>query len=186
MKKVLLAINGVTPSTKIFNYAVQLCQRTTAKLVVLQIIGKQDTSGYFDKIRKKAGAVKLFFENSMIAATYAEAGEHDIAIELIDLAKKKTQEMLQECKNAGVNYQLVFKKGEPEKEIIHYVNQNRDVVFTIYDSPIIHQKDKDQLKKRKRQISIIKKKLPTPLFVCNDEQGDEFNLDSSIINKKIH
>ncbi|KPA11947.1 UspA domain protein [Candidatus Magnetomorum sp. HK-1] len=184
MKKVLLAINGVTPSTKIFHYALQLCQRTTATLVVLQIIGKRHASGYFDKIRKKAGAVKQFFENSMIAATYAEAGEHDIALELIGLAKKNIQKMLQECRNAGVSYQLVFKKGEPEKEIINYVCQNRDVIFTIYDSPIIQQADKDQLKERKRQMSIMEKNLPTPLFVCNDEQEDELNVHSSIINKE--
>jgi len=179
MKKVLLAINGITPSTKIFRYAVQLCQQTKAKLIVLQVVGKQHTNGYLDRIRKKAGAVKQFFENSMIAATYAEAGEHDIAKEVIHLAMKNIQKLLLESKTAGVSYKLVLKKGDPEKAVIDYVSQNRDVVFTIYDSPTNQQMDKDQLKEKKRQISIMEKNLPTPLFVCNDDQGETLNVHSS-------
>ena len=184
MKKVLLAINGMTPRIKILNYAIQLCQRTTAKLIVLQITEVLPTSGYFDKIRKRVSAVKQYFEKSMIAAAYAEAGEHDTAVKLMDLTRKNIQKMLQESKNASVSYQLIFKTGEPEKEIINYVSENRDVVFTIYDSPIIHHAGKDQIKERKRQISIMEKKLSTPLFVCTDEQDEELSIDSTIIRKE--
>jgi hypothetical protein len=184
MKKVLLAINGITPRTKILHYAIQLCQRTTAKLIVLQITEKVPNSGYFDIIRKKAGAVKQYFENSMIAATYAESGEHDTAVKLLNLTRKNIQKMLQESQDAGVSYELIFKTGEPEQVIINYVSQNRDVAFTIYDSPIIHADSKERVKDRKRQISIMEKKLTTPLFVCTDEQGDELSMNSSFIHKK--
>jgi hypothetical protein len=183
MKKVLLAINGITPRIKILHYAIKLCQRTKAKLIVLQITEKLPSRGFLDKFRKKAGVVKQYFEKSMIAATYAEAGEHDTAIKLMNLTRKNIQKILQESQNDSVSYQLIFKTGEPEKEIINYVSQNRDVVFTIYDSPIIHHADKNQAKERKRQISIMEKNLPTPLFVCTDEQGEDLSIHSSIIRK---
>jgi len=176
MKKVLLAIDGKTPSSKVFNYAVNLCQMSQAKLIVLQITGKQTANGYMEKIWKKAGAVKNYFENAMLAATYAEAGEPEIARELMHKALDRIQTMLSELKEAGVAYQLLLKSGEPEKVIVDYVNQHRDIMFTIYDSPYYQETDKET----KRKINNMEKQLSTPLFVCNDEQAEELSITTQI------
>ncbi|MBF0451032.1 MAG: universal stress protein [Candidatus Magnetomorum sp.] len=167
MKKVLLAIDGVTPTVKIFRYAVQLCQWTKAELNVLQIVGKRNTSNYLSKLRKKAGVVRQYFEDSMVAATYAEAGEHETARDMIDEAMINIKKILPESEKAGVKCHLVLKNGETEKEIINYVKEHRDVVFTIYDAPHHEQNDNGTLIDHKRMIKNMEQKLPIPLFVFN-------------------
>ena len=84
MEKVLLAIDGMIPEQKAFRYAVALCKRIKAELGIFQIIRPQYYREYKKKIRNKASIAKKFFEGSMMAATFAEAGEFDTAKEIRD------------------------------------------------------------------------------------------------------
>lgn len=133
MEKVLLAINGVKPSHKVFRYAVELCQRLKAELQVLQVISPGQYGEYLKKVRKGAHWAKHFIEDSMIAATFAEAGEYGTAKDIIVQARKNMNQLLPESERAGVPYHLTIKSGRPSKEIIRYVKEHRDVVLTIYD-----------------------------------------------------
>jgi len=134
MEKVLLAIDGITPDRKVFGYAVQLCKRIKADLNVLQIIRPRNYTKYIKKIRERTNYARNYFEGSMIAATFAEAGEHDTANAIMAEARRNINKLLPESEKAGIQYQLTMKSGDPNKEIIEYVNAHRDVVLTIYDT----------------------------------------------------
>ena len=76
---------------------------------------------------------RKFVEGSMMAATFAEAGEHETAVDILTKASKQIKHLSQESAKAGVHCHFTIKSGNPEKEVIDYVNDHRNVVLTIYD-----------------------------------------------------
>jgi nucleotide-binding universal stress UspA family protein len=133
MKKVLLAIDGATPSTTVFQYAIQLCKQLKAQLSVLQIIRPKNYMKHFNKARKKTKIAKSYIEGSLAAATFAEAGEPETAKEILEIAAG-TRKLLRESEKAGIPYQLTMKSGQPDQEVVDYVNADRNIVLTIYDT----------------------------------------------------
>jgi len=167
MKKVLLAIDGITPDSKIFHYAVELCKRMKAELKVFQIIRPQNYSKYLKEMRQKADFARMYFQGSMAAAAFAEAGEYESAKEIMAEASEQIKRLLSESQKQGVQCHFSMKRGSPEKEIVDYVNQHRDVVLTIYNSSAENVDKTGILSKKKNVITSIKEKLAVPLVVAN-------------------
>jgi nucleotide-binding universal stress UspA family protein len=168
MEKVLLAIDGITPDRKAFRYAVALCERIRAELSIFQIIRPQYYREYKKKIRKKGLLARTFVEGSMVAATFAEAGEHETALDMMAETSKKIRDLLQESEEAGVHCHFSIKSGNPEKEIINYVNNHRNVVLTIYD---VSDHDVDEvanISKKKSTLARIRKDLSVPLVMVQN------------------
>ena len=168
MEKVLLAIDGIKPTRKAFRQAVQLCQRLRTELNVLQIIRTGHCKGYIKKVHRRMEGVKKYLEGSMMAVTFAEAGEHETADQLMVEARKNLNELLPESERAGVPFHLTLKCGVPDEEIIHYVQKNRDVVLTIYDEG--RDTDPERASKPRRPVipRQIRQNLATPLVVVRD------------------
>ena len=165
MEKVLLAIDGMTPDRKAFRYAVQLCGRIKAELNVLQIIRTKNYDKYFEKARKKAKPAKRYIEGSLMAAAFAEAGEHETAGDMMSEALKNLKQLLSESDKAGIPYDLTMKSGNPKNEIINYLNEHRDVVLAIYDTPQ-EKLDKTGFAKKNRSVTQeIEQALTIPLVV---------------------
>jgi len=167
MKKVLLAIDGITPDSKTFRYAVELCKRIKAELKVFQIIRPQNYSKYLKEMRQKTGYARMYIQGSMVAAAFAEAGEHESAKEIMAQASEQIKRLLSESQKQGVHCHFSMKRGSPEKEIVDYVNLHRDVVLTIYNSSAEDVERMSILSKKKKAITSIKEKLAVPLVVAN-------------------
>jgi nucleotide-binding universal stress UspA family protein len=165
MEKVLLAIDGITPDRKTFRYAVELCKRIKAELKVFQIIRPKNYRKYLKEMRKKADHARIFIEGSMVAAAFAEAGEHGTAKEIMAEASKQINHLMLESEQKGVRCHFSMTSGTPEKEIINYVNYHRDVVLTIYDASIQDIGQASRISKKKRAPAEIKKHLSVPLVV---------------------
>jgi nucleotide-binding universal stress UspA family protein len=133
MEKVLLAIDGISPSKQILHYAVQLSRRIRAQLNVLEIISPKRSKEYIHRVRRVANHTKRYLERSLVAATFAEAGEHEMAQELMAEALENLNQLLPESEKEGIAYQLTLKPGHLAEEILKYVNTHRDVVLAIYD-----------------------------------------------------
>lgn len=167
MEKVLLAIDGMTPDQKAFRYAVALCRRIRAELSIFQIIRPQFYHEHAKKIRKKASLARKFMEGSMVAATFAEAGEHETALDVMAEASKEIRRLLQECEKAGVHCHFSLKSGNPEKEIVNYVNDHRNVVLTIYNISDQDVDDAAVISKKKNELKRIRKYLSVPLVTVH-------------------
>lgn len=163
MKKVLLAIDGMTPDRKAFRYAVALCMRIRAGLSIFQIIRPQYYREYQKKIRKRGLFARKFVEGSMVAATFAEAGEHETALDIMAEASKEIRRLLQESEEAGVHCYFSIKSGNPEKEIVNYVNDHRNVILTIYDASDPDVNEDANIFKKKNALAKITKELSVPL-----------------------
>ena len=111
MEKVLLAIDGISPSKQILQYALQLSQRIRAQLNVLEIITPESSKEYVSKVRRVVNHTKRYFEGSMVAATFAEAGEHEMAKELMEQALENLNQLLPESEKVGKACQLALKQG---------------------------------------------------------------------------
>jgi nucleotide-binding universal stress UspA family protein len=163
MEKVLLAIDGMTPDRKVFRYAVALCKRIRAELSIFQIIRPQYFREYKKRIRKKGRLVRKFIEGSMVAATFAEAGELETALDIMDEATKEIRRLLQESEDAGVQCHFSIQSGNPEKEIVNYVKDHRNVVLTIYDTTNQGANKNDNNSEMEHVLERIKKSLSVPL-----------------------
>jgi hypothetical protein len=167
MEKVLLAIDGMTPNRKPFRYAVALCKRIRAELSIFQIIRPQYYREYKKKIRKKSFLARKFVEGSMVAATFAEAGEHETALDIMAEASKEIRRLLQESEEAGVHCHFSITSGNPEKEIVNYVNDHRDVVLTIYDVSDPDVSRTTGISIKKNALTRIRKDLSVPLVTVH-------------------
>jgi nucleotide-binding universal stress UspA family protein len=168
MKQVLLTIDGVTPDLKAFHYAVALCKQIRAELSIFQIIRPRYYRKYLEKIRKNTFLARTFIKSSMVAATFAEAGEHETALEIMDEASKEIKRLLSESEKSGVHCHFSMKAGNPEKEIIDYVNTHRNVVLTIYDAANQSADQNDKVSEKEHVLEKIKKYLPIPLVMVHD------------------
>jgi nucleotide-binding universal stress UspA family protein len=167
MEKVLLAIDGMSPDRKVFSHAVQLCKRIKAELNVLQVIRPGNYSAYLKKVRGKTNQARRYIEGSLLAATFAEAGEHETAKEMMAEALKNISQLLPESEKAGIPCSLTMKAGNPSKEIINYVKEHRDVVLTIYDTPGEEGDKPGVTRKKKTAPRKITRALSIPVVIIN-------------------
>jgi len=168
MEKVLLAIDGITPDKKAFNYAVELCTRIKADLNVLHIVRSQNMNGLLEKAINRAKCAKLFFEGAMMATTFAEAGEHATADNLMNQALININKLLPESEKAGISCHLTMKSGNPNEEIVRFVRDHKDVVVAIYD-PSEGKKQNTNDPTIKRMIRSITDAVPIPLVMVQND-----------------
>ena len=166
MKQVLLTIDGMTPDQKAFHYAVALCKRIRAELSIFQIIRPRYYRNYMKKIRKNALIAKKVMESAMVAATFAEAGEHVTALDIMAEASKQIEHLLQESEKAGVHCRFSIKSGDPEKEIVKYVNDHREVILTIYDAFDVN--GTVDISEKNNTFAKIKRNLSVPLVTVHN------------------
>ncbi len=167
MQKVLLAVEGIRPDGKAFNYALELCKRMRAELNVLEVINPRKYLGYLKKLGDGAQRMRQYFEDSMVAATFAEAGEHEMAEQLREQAMENFRKLLPQSEKVGVPCHLTMKSGRTDREIIDYVNAHRDIVVTIYDGEEGRWGFGGNRRKRRRVPPAIRKNISTPLVVIN-------------------
>lgn len=168
MEKVLLAIDGMTPDRKAFRYAVALCKRIRAELSIFQIIRPQYYREYKKKFKKKGLLARTFVEGVMVAATFAEAGEHETALDIIAGASKEIKRLLKESEEAGVHCHFSITSGNPEKEIVNYVNDHRNVVLTIYDVSDHDLYEGNNISRKKNVLAKLTKGLSVPLVMVQN------------------
>ena len=73
----------------------------------------------------------------MVAATYAEAGEHQTARRIHHQMAKAARSMdyCEEAGEAPVDYDVTYKVGDMEEEVVRFVENHRDAVLAVYDGP---------------------------------------------------
>lgn len=171
MNSVLITIDGFTPNQGLFSYAVDLCRRMGAELSVLQVIRPGDGARYVEKLGKKAVRAGSFFENAMMAVTFAEANEHEMASEIIEKAQKMLEPLLSEPAGKGIRVSTITRMGNPEREIIDYVDRHREVVVAVCDCRARDAENEDDPQGAGENcliaplIARIRQKLPVPLVV---------------------
>jgi len=168
MKQVLLAIDGITPDRKAFRYAVALCKRIKAELSIFQIIRPRYYRAYAKNLRNKASLARKFIEGSMVAATFAEADDRETALNIMAEASKEIKRLLKESGESGIHCHFSMESENPEKEIVNYVNNHRNVVLTVYDASNDDVNEAAGRSKKKNTLNRIRKNLPVPLITVHN------------------
>jgi hypothetical protein len=135
MKTILFAIDRMSPDQQALNYTLTLCRRMLAKLDVLHILhSPAKPSSRLQTIASRALRARDAFENTMVTATYAQAGAIDPERELKMAAYDHFRRKLPQKTNSSIDYHCVI-TGEPSDMVIErYVHQHRSVVLAIFDS----------------------------------------------------
>lgn len=161
MGKILLAIDSITPSRKVFQYALQLCQWMKTEMDILQIINPRNYRNHLAKTQKRADNARRYLQSVFAAAAFAEAGEHEVASDIMAEAKENINRLLPEPGKAGIQYRLICKSGDPEKEITDYVEAHRDISLAIYDEGPEGSGEADAGAAGEKHLSLFKKlKIP--------------------------
>lgn len=134
MKKVLLAIDGLQPGKGFLRYALQFCRKMKTELVVLQIINPTVCREVFKTVKTGFEETQQKIENALTAATLAEAGEADMAREYLQAGRQNIEKQFQRDEATRVVRSVTQRIGEPDQEIFAYLQENPDVVLTMYDS----------------------------------------------------
>ena len=123
--------------------------------------------GIFGRIKQKLSRASKKMDKYQEAITFAEAGEHESAKEIMAEASEQIRRLLSESQKQGVQCHFSMKRGNPETEIVDYVNYHRDVVLTIYNSSAENVDKTGILSKKKNVVTSIQEKLAVPLVVAN-------------------
>ena len=171
MQKILLAIDGLMPSKTAFSYAVELCRQIRTELKIVQIIDPLRYRKHLQALKQRMQATRQHIGDAMVAASFAEAGEHEMAQRIISEARRNTEMLLPESRQAGVSYNLSIESGDPVKQIRRHVNEDRDVVFAVYDASA----DRRVCSKadRTRELKKMSGHLAVPLVVIDKKAGSE-------------
>lgn len=159
MKRVLLAVDGLFPSKNVLLYAVQFCRRARAELDILQIINPAAYNSRIQKIRRLAGKAGQILERALVIATFAEGNAHDAARTLYDESFEAIKEMVPEEELDDLQCRCIVKVGDPETEIVNYVNENRNVLVTFLDASM----EAEQAPGFRQTIQSVKRVLRMPL-----------------------
>ncbi len=165
MEKVLLAIEGVAPRHKVFRYATELCARIKAELNILQVITVGSVRDCLKGLQEKAGRVRRSVEDSMSAVAFAEAGQHELALDIRRQAMENLSSLVTQAEKEGVPCHVTLKTGEPRKEIIRYLKGHRDVVLTVYDMGMERDSGSHARQKRRAVTAEITAEVPVPVVV---------------------
>lgn len=165
MKKVLLATEGLSPSARALKYGIQFCRWIKAELHVLQVFTSEGSARHFRKLKEGAKGARRYVEDSMLAVTFAEAGEHETAKDLMT----QTGEAQGHCPapegQASVPCRVTVRYGRPDQEIIEYVRNDPGVVLTICDIPEAEVRQDRPLGSEDNPFERLEKELPVPLVV---------------------
>lgn len=168
MEKILLAIDGIAPDSRIFSFALSLCKRMRTGLDVLQIIGLRSCKKHLKKVKQSARHARSVFEIAMVTATFAEAGQHDIAEQLKMQACENLERLIPKSEKDGIDYHLTLKSGNANEEIVRYVRDHRDVVLTIYAASESTDKQECESVIKRNVVRKIGQKLSTPLVIMRE------------------
>ena len=165
MKKILLAISGQSPHEEVLRYSLGLAQRLKARLEVLQVIGPSVESRWRKVVNGVRGGRRLF-EETMAASAFAEAGDPETARNITELMARAEQSLDTDL-GPRVDYRVTLRQGEPEKEIVRFVEKNRDIVLAVYDAEV--SETDDVFPEQLRKILAI----PTVAIKKNSDRGEK-------------
>jgi hypothetical protein len=78
---------------------------------------------------------------------------------------EQVEHLLKESEKAGVQCRFSITSGNPEKEIVDYVNDHRDVILTIYDA--FGGSGSVNIFEKKTTLANIKKDLSVPVVTVH-------------------
>ena len=169
MKRILLAIEGSSPREDAVRYSLGLAQRLRARLEVLQVVRPSMEKGWKRMVnRLREGSRAL--ESTMVAATFAEAGEPGAARELQSMMQRVSTELAQRepvGEEGRPDYDVTLKVGDPHKEVRRFVAEHRDVVLAVYDSS-----DSDRESSSFDELSKTLA-IPTVAITRKSDRGDD-------------
>jgi len=141
MKTILFAIDRMNPDPQALEYTLGLCRRMLARLDVLHIIpSPAKRARHIKKIASSALQVRDAFENTMIKATFAEAGVADPEQALKIAAYDRFKRLLPEKTEAHIAYHCVIAKSPTDTIIEQYVSHHHNVVLAVFDSQSVKKK----------------------------------------------
>lgn len=159
MKKILLVIDGVTPDKRTFRYAVQLCKEINAELNVLQIIRQKKPVSCRLCVCQKTGPADVQAGNGGYETSGIESSS----------ASERIRRFLPESEYEGVRCRVIVKSGNPDQEIVNYIDTHWDVVIAVYDSPT-EVFGKAGLKFKKTAIRGWAKNLTVPMVTVREKR----------------
>jgi len=141
MKTILFAIDRMNPDPQALEYTLGLCRRMLAKLDVLHIIpSPAKRARHIKKIASGALRARDAFENTMIKATFAEAGVADPEQALKKAAYNQFKRLLPEKAEARIDYHCVVTENSTDTVIEQYVSHHHNVVLAVFDSQSVKMK----------------------------------------------
>lgn len=167
MKQILLAIDGDSPTDSVFQYAVGLCRRIQAELNILQFVKDRRVSRCISATRKKVGRLGKLLEDSFAGVAFAEEGVPHMADEFLPNVSDSLRELIR-GDHTGVSFKVAASNGNPEKELLNYIDDHQDIVLTIFDPST---DPKAESGPSLPAIEAIKKRMSVPLVVVKTPQG---------------
>ncbi len=168
MKTILLAVDGMTAHKNALDYAIGLCDPVRAGLDILQIIRPKGCSTGLSKFKKRIYRARDFMEDTMVTATYAQAGTPELADTLRATAERRLKRLIPPDIDATVDYHCKITCEDPDVVLKRYVEEHRNIILAIYDSLRFGRKAASNQEPARGLVSGLMNKMSIPLVFVKD------------------
>jgi hypothetical protein len=168
MKTILLAVDGMAAHKNVLDYALGLCDPVRAELDILQIIRPRVYAAGLTKFKKSIYRARDLMEDTMVTATYAQAGAPELADTLRATAERRFKRLIPTGNHTSLDYHCVVTGENPDAVLKRYVDQHRNVILAIYDSLRFGRKTTSTHTPARSIVGGLLNKLSIPLVLVKD------------------
>jgi len=168
MKTILLAVDGMAAHKITLDYALGLCDPVRAGLDILQIIRPHGYSAGLSRFKKSIYRARDLVEDTMVTATYAQAGAPELAESLRTEAERRLKRLIPADLKTAVDYHCVVTGENADAVLTRYVDQHRNIILAVFDSLRFGRKTTSMPEPARGLVSGLLNKLSIPLVFVKD------------------
>lgn len=140
-KTVLLVIEGESPHTEPFAYALNLCKRTNSELDILQVIEQSRKDG----------------DSELLSHKMTEGSRNIVGL-------------VRQLEADGIPFKVTIRLGDVTEKLFNYARRHKDVAMVIFDTPR-RGKGADKVQAFARILENISQQLSIPLVTVHQKQA---------------
>ena len=155
MKRILVASYGLNPDSKTVCYSLDLAKQLGLEVEFFEVVPEKNKKPSI-KIVGPLKLLKSLMEDAMVAVTYAEHQEHEMAREIVNQAMENLKPYLSKIQKADLKVDLVIRIGDFVKEVVKRVRERKEIILTVIAISKRH---------REKVLEKLKQELDIPIIV---------------------
>jgi len=155
MKRILVASYGLSPDSKTICYSLDLAKQLGLEVEFFEVVPEKNKKTSI-KVGGPLKLLKSLMEDAMVAVTYAEHQEHEMAREIVNQAMENLKPYLSKIQKSDLKVDLVIRIGDFVKEVVNRVRERKEIIFTVIAMGKTH---------RKKVLEKLKQELDIPIIV---------------------
>ncbi len=158
MRKVLLGIEGIRPERRALLYTLELASRLGWGVEIFEVINPYPPSvspSRHAKWKQRIWSIKRFFQDAMVATTFAEAGQRGIARHIWKEAIENLAPFAERLRTLPHRPELILRQGSLVREMVGHIREHTEIIMAIISHrEVVALQERGDMEGLKRRMDI--------------------------------